>query len=140
VGGNNIQGEIQSEIGVMTQLRFLNLGDSSLGGTFPQDFFGLPNVREVHLQNAKFEGSLSEDFSNLSATVTEIILKNNNFTGQIPNAFDGFSKLKVLDLSGNPNLSGGVSVALCQRRRNMELLEVSCSVACDCCGFRDDCN
>ena len=77
----------------MTNLRVLNLGNSSMFGNIPIEIFRLPVLSQLDLSNANFDGELSEDFRLLNETLMELRLDGNNFSGDIPGAFDD---LKIL--------------------------------------------
>lgn len=93
LGENDFEGSIASKISLMTKLRVLSLGDTSMSGKIPTEIFLLPMIRELHLSNANFEGELSEDFRWLNGTLMQLSLDGNNFSGDIPGAFDD---LKIL--------------------------------------------
>ncbi len=93
LGGNNIEGSIPSSISLMTNLRVLNLGNTSMSGELPNELFSLPALSELHLSNAKFGGELSEDFRGLNATLMELSLDGNNFSGVVPAGFDDLKTL-----------------------------------------------
>lgn len=93
LGGNDIEGSIPSSISLMTNLLILSLGNSSMYGKIPTELFRLPMLSKLDLSNANFEGELSEDFRLLNETLMELRLDGNNFSGDIPEAFDD---LKIL--------------------------------------------
>jgi len=88
LGGNQLQGEIESVISRMTALRYLDLGNSRMGGELPPELYRLPRLIELSLSNAGFEGTLSEDFRLLNQTIRDVMLSGNNFVGSIPDAFN----------------------------------------------------
>jgi hypothetical protein len=146
LGGNDLEGSIPTEISQMTALRNIYLGNSRMGGELPHELFGLP-LRELHLQNAHFDGPLSEDLSDLRGTIREIVLNCNNFSGSIPQGLDECILVEKLDVTGNPLVYGAISEAICKRRRrfgrnkgvaSLSVLGVDCAVECRCCGFRGD--
>lgn len=88
LGGNDIKGSIPSSVSLMTNLRILSLGNSSMFGKIPSEIYRLPMLSELDLSNAGFEGELSEDFRWLNETLMKLSLNGNNFSGDIPGAFD----------------------------------------------------
>jgi len=88
LGGNRLEGVIESIISRMTALRSLDLGNSLMGGELPPELYRLPELIELRLPNANFEGTLSENFSFLNQTIRDVILSGNNFVGSIPEAFN----------------------------------------------------
>ena len=58
VYSNNIEGTIPEEIGLMSNLMYLNLGKNSLTGTIPQDFCNFPILETINLsENNNLQGS-----------------------------------------------------------------------------------
>lgn len=98
LGGNAIAGNIASNISMMTELRVLNLGNSTMSGELPTELYHLPRLKELHLSNANFGGELSDDFRLLNETLMALSLDGNNFSGEIPGAFDD---LEILGTCNN---------------------------------------
>jgi len=59
-----------------------------MGGQLPSELYRLPQLDELVLSNANFEGILSEDFRFLNETIRQIVLNDNRFSGTLPEAFD----------------------------------------------------
>ncbi|KAK2633256.1 hypothetical protein EUGRSUZ_L00223 [Eucalyptus grandis] len=80
--GNNISGNILSEIGKLNKLRYLDLGHNELSG------------------------QILESFGNLRMLI-QLALHSNNFWGSIPSSLKNCQNLLLLDLSTN-NLNGHI--------------------------------
>jgi hypothetical protein len=162
LGGNDLTGLIQIEISEMVELRSLHLGDSQMGGEIPAELYRLENLRVLQLQNANFEGTLSEDFGLLNQTIATISLNGNDFSGDVPRSLDECKYLRKsstfavrncvspclfffltsvflfcffqerLDLSDNPRVTGSISSALCQLRHSRVLKVVHIDCAVAC--------
>ena len=94
VGGNDLEGSILAEISGMASLRRLDMSHSRVGGTIPSELYRLEFLQEIHLQNATFEGKLSEDFRLLNRTLEEVLLNDNNFSGPVPQGLDVCRRLR----------------------------------------------
>ena len=145
LGDNDLEGKIRDEVNNMVSLKNIYLGDTKMGGIVPVGLFGLPKIEEIHLQNAAFSGELWGEFAKLSPTLMELFLQNNNFSGEIPDTLLQSQRLTKLDLTGNPEITGSIKSGsqLCKRRNyntvGVSVLNVDCTVVCECCGFRDEC-
>jgi Leucine-rich repeat (LRR) protein len=82
-----IVGTIPTQIRLQN-LKELRLGSTGMGGDLPEQIYTLPKIVELNLASAKFSGTLSERFALLNTTLQYVNLKDNQFTGPIPQAFD----------------------------------------------------
>ena len=78
----DLGGEIPPEIGNLTNLTYLHLGENQLSGKIPAEIGSLTNL-------------------------TELYLNNNQLSGEIPSEIGGLTKLFLLQLGGN-QLSGEI--------------------------------
>mmetsp|Transcript_34062 Transcript_34062/g.34281 ORF Transcript_34062/g.34281 Transcript_34062/m.34281 type:complete len:112 (-) Transcript_34062:439-774(-) len=59
VYSNNIEGTIPEEIGLMSNLTYVNFGKNALTGTIPQEFCNFPILETLNLsENNNLQGSL----------------------------------------------------------------------------------
>ncbi|EOY13289.1 Leucine-rich repeat protein kinase family protein, putative [Theobroma cacao] len=89
----------------------LDLFGMNLSGTIPPDMGNLSFVAFLDMGNNSFHGSLPIELANLRR-LKYLILSNNNFNGRIPSWFGSFSKLQNLSLNGN-NFEGVIPSSLC---------------------------
>ena len=82
-GNGNISGSIPSEIGAMTQLKFLDFDGNSLSGPIPDSLFSLSNLVNIDLNSNMLTGSLSEAVGDLS-DLEVLQLENNSLAGGLP--------------------------------------------------------
>lgn len=97
----NLGGELGTNLDSFTSIISIDLSDNHIGGTIPANL--PPTMKTFSLSANQFTGSLP-DFSSLSQ-LTDLSLKNNHLTGDLPDGFEQLMGLINLDLSGN-NLTG----------------------------------
>ncbi|XP_073037874.1 probable LRR receptor-like serine/threonine-protein kinase At4g37250 [Primulina eburnea] len=119
--GCGLLGSISSSLGMIENLRYLNLSSNSINGSIPESLFGaselqildvsnnmitgefpelvgtLKNLQVLNLYDNAFAGSLPRNLIALT-NLTVVSLKNNYFVGSIPG---GFNSVRILDLSFN---------------------------------------
>lgn len=131
-----INGTISPLISQLSDLSTLQLGFTGLGGTIPNEVFQLTSLSEMNLENAQFAGTIPELFKNLNATLMDLFLNDNQFTGSVPVAFDVLTALETLQIQGN-ELTGSISAQVCSERglrfQQLATLIVDCVVDCTCC-------
>ena len=114
-----LTGEIPPELGGLSNLTYLYLGDNQLTGEIPPELGGLSNLTELNLSDNQLTGEIPSELGGLS-NLTGLILDGNRLTGEIPSELGGLSNLMGLILNGNrltgeiPSELGGLS--------NLELL------------------
>ncbi|MBK9963196.1 MAG: T9SS type A sorting domain-containing protein [Saprospiraceae bacterium] len=132
---NNLKGNLPPELGLLTNLKVLNLFNNQLTGTIPVSLGGLSLLEELNLENNQFTGSIPLSFSglfslklasfssnNLSGnfplvltditTLNQLRLSDNFFTGTIPPGISKWNQINLIDFSNNqfsgnlpPNIS-----------------------------------
>jgi len=119
---NNLKGSIPSEIGQLTALRILNLGNNKyveIGGepnylmssTLPVSMTNLVNLEVLSMDGLSFNSELTDVFSGM-AKLRELYLNQNGFNNtQLPIGILSCSKLERLAIEGNflsqlPDLTG----------------------------------
>ncbi|XP_039034540.1 probable LRR receptor-like serine/threonine-protein kinase At1g67720 [Hibiscus syriacus] len=100
LSGQNLKGQIPSEINQMEGLIELWLDSNTLIGPLP-DMSSLINLKIVHLENNKLNCSLPSDLGRLP-NLQELNIQNNLFCGEIPAAL--LSKKINFEYEGNPGL------------------------------------
>lgn len=133
---HGITGTISPLIAQLTGLNVLQLGFTGLWGPIPEEIFVLTDLSEMNLEGAAFSGTISESFRRINASLMDLFLNDNQFTGSVPEAFDYLTALETLQLQGN-QLTGSISAAVCAERgiryQQLATLIVDCVVACNCC-------
>ncbi|KAJ6881251.1 receptor-like protein Cf-9 [Populus alba x Populus x berolinensis] len=102
LGMNNLQGTIPSTFSKDNILEYLNLNGNELEGTIPPSIINCTMLEVIDLGNNKIE----DTFPYFLETLPELqilVLKSNKLQGFVKgsNAHNSFSKLRILDISGN---------------------------------------
>ncbi|PRP79017.1 putative leucine-rich repeat receptor-like protein kinase [Planoprotostelium fungivorum] len=118
LSGNSLSGVIPSDLTALKSLRVLNLNHNNISGTFPAlypanlqyvDFIGssltgtlydtssYQNLTTLLLNGNKMNGPLPV----LSASLQQLDLGGNRFTGAVPSSLASVGSLQFLNLSGN---------------------------------------
>ena len=83
LGGNLLRGSIPSELGLLTDLRWLYLPDNQLQGGIPTELGNLTKLRRLDLSGNQLRGETPDELGNISG-LQELYLARNNLTGYIP--------------------------------------------------------
>ena len=104
-----MEGTIPSEIGLLTNLKVLNLAHCKFGGHFPAEVLQLPNLEKLHLTRNKFVGPIP---TNLSApNLVELMIARNRFHGTLPTELGNLANLENIEAYGN-FLAGSIPTEL----------------------------
>ncbi|MDC1119549.1 leucine-rich repeat domain-containing protein [Gammaproteobacteria bacterium] len=103
---NGLNGTIPSELGNLSNLTSLNLGNNSLTGTIPSELGNLTKLTQILLFSNSLTGSIPSELGNL-ANLTYLQLSNNTLSGSIPSELGNLTNLTYLNLSNN-SLSGSI--------------------------------
>ena len=97
---NWLEGEIPSELGILTSLEFLELGFNGLEGEIPPELGGLSNLEFLNLSGNQLTGEIPLELGSL-ANMTELYLSANRLSGEIPPELGGLANLTFLGLPAN---------------------------------------
>ena len=100
LSSNEFTGTIPEELGSLTGLERLYLGRNQLTGTMPPSLGNLTNLRRLYLSGNQLTGSIPPEIGNLTA-LELLYLYDNNLTGSIPPALGNLNSLKELLILGN---------------------------------------
>jgi len=99
-------GEIPPEIGNLTNLTYLNLGNNQLTGSIPSEIGNLTNLDYLNLASNQLTGSIPPEIGSLT-NLTNLILSSNQLSGEIPSEIGNLTNLTGLWLGDN-QLSGEI--------------------------------
>ncbi|KAA8529940.1 hypothetical protein F0562_034456 [Nyssa sinensis] len=131
LSGNNFTGPIPSlrtipwsHFDGLVNLTSIDLSENSVGGTIPSSLIGISSLSEILLQQNQFEGQLPE-FPNASSSLLQLLdLSNNKLEGLIPMSILELGSLRGLTLSFN-NFSGTMQFEIFQRLGNLIMLDLA---------------
>jgi len=106
-----INGTINPLVAQLTDLKILQVGFTGMGGPIPPQMFALTDLAEMNLEGAQFSGTIPEDFKLLNASLMDLYLNDNQFTGPVPLAFDALTALG--NYTDSVNLCMSLPLCLC---------------------------
>ena len=107
---NDLTGELPSELSRLTRLEVLDLGISEMSGAIPSWLGDLSGLRSLYLDGNQFTGGIPAELGNLTR-LEVLTLHDNELTGAIPPELGNLDNLQWLTFSGN-RLTGCVPVGL----------------------------
>ncbi|KAK9929605.1 hypothetical protein M0R45_026699 [Rubus argutus] len=108
LGNANLSGTLVTQLGVLSNLQYLELYSNNITGTIPEELGNLDNLVSLDLYLNNLTGGIPDKLGNL-AKLRFLRLNNNTLTGTIPFTLTNIGSLQVLDLSNN-NLTGDIPV------------------------------
>ncbi|GAB4845764.1 hypothetical protein Ancab_039173 [Ancistrocladus abbreviatus] len=103
--GTNLTGSIPGEIGLLHELKYLDLSDNALSGAIPTEICYIPKLKQLYLNTNRLEGSIPTEIGNLTS-LEWLILFDNQLSGSIPSSIGNMNNLAVVRAGGNKNLNG----------------------------------
>ena len=104
-GNDNLRGTLPPELGLLTDLEYLNVNSNQLTGTIPTQLGNLWSL-------------------------THLGLANNDLQGTLPTELERLTDLRTFYAQGNANLSGDIPQSFCVRP--FEAFSVDCDQLNDC--------
>ncbi len=105
LGNNQLSGAIPAQIGRLANLESLVLGDNGLSGPIPAQLGDLTNLEVLLLGDNGLSGPIPAQFGRLVGLET-LWLDDNQLSGAVPAELGSLSNLRGLLLNGNPRLAG----------------------------------
>ncbi|XP_027155993.1 probable LRR receptor-like serine/threonine-protein kinase At3g47570 [Coffea eugenioides] len=123
ISNMGLAGSIPSNLGNLSFLVSLDMGNNSFHGHLPEGMAHLRRIRFISLSHNNFTGEIPSWFGFLEK-LQHLSLRNNSFTGFLPPPLFNISGLGVIDFSEN-NLSGIIPVDMCNNLPSLKRLLVS---------------
>ncbi|KAA3488521.1 BRASSINOSTEROID INSENSITIVE 1-associated receptor kinase 1-like [Gossypium australe] len=108
VGNANLSGKLVPDLGLLTNLQFLELVGNNISGVIPEELGNLTNLVCLNLSLNALTGHIPTTLGKLQK-LRFLSLNDNSLTGQIPMALTTIHTLQVLDLSNN-RLEGNIPI------------------------------
>ncbi|KAL3817596.1 hypothetical protein ACHAXA_006485 [Cyclostephanos tholiformis] len=97
---NSLYGQIPSELGLLTEMRWLGIQESYLTGTIPESLGQWTNLLTFLVGGNYLEGGFPESFE-YNEMLGTIFIDRNNLNGTFPSVFTTLSNLEWLDAANN---------------------------------------
>ncbi len=107
---NALAGAIPSDLGSLTNIRWLHLSSNALTGTIPTELGDLRNLSSLTLWGNELTGPIPTELGNLR-NLQILYLAINELTGPIPTELGNLTNLEHLHLQGN-ELTGPIPTEL----------------------------
>ncbi|XP_061357693.1 probable LRR receptor-like serine/threonine-protein kinase At3g47570 [Gastrolobium bilobum] len=104
--GYQLHGSISPQVGNLSFLIYLNLGNNSFYGKIPQELGRLLQLQILSLVNNSLTGEIPTNLTGCSS-LKDLSLYDNNLIGKIPIQIGSLHKLELLYVGGN-NLTGEI--------------------------------
>ncbi|KAL8210749.1 hypothetical protein R6Q57_005186 [Mikania cordata] len=101
LGNNTFQGSIPHELGRLSRLRVLVLYENKLNGVIPTNLSSCSNLENLSIGFNKLVGSIPKEISFLSK-LTSFAIHYNRLTGGIPSFLGNITSMEEFSAAGNP--------------------------------------
>ena len=105
-GCNELNGEIPGELGSLTNLTILELGDNELTGPIPTELGSIANLQVLALGGNQLTGTVParpgwQTVASELGNLQELYLWGNELNGEIPGELGSLTNLTILELGDN---------------------------------------
>ena len=100
LGANQLGSSIPTSLGNLTNLTRLYLYGNQLDGSIPTSLGNLTNLTWLHLDGNRLSGAVPPQLGNL-ANLTRLYLRNNELSGALPQSLTRITGLRVFRFTGN---------------------------------------
>ncbi|KAG4110549.1 hypothetical protein ERO13_D13G055500v2 [Gossypium hirsutum] len=108
LGNAKLSGKLVPDLGLLSNLQYLELYSNNISGEIPEEIGNLTNLVSLDLYLNALTGHIPVTLGNLRK-LRVLRLNNNSLTGQIPMALTTIETLQLLDVSNN-QLEGDIPV------------------------------
>ena len=102
-----LEGELPQNIGNLTELEYLELGNNDFFGIIPESFCDLVNLGLFYIYNNHISGEIPECIGLDLINLYDFRVNNNALSGSIPESIGNLTSLRFLSLYSNP-ISGEI--------------------------------
>ena len=107
---NGLVGTIPKELGDLSNLVYMHLGQNELSGTIPKEIGNLTKLSQMHLWGNKLSGSIPKEFGNL-LSLTYLNISSNELSGVIPSEMGNLANLATFTFTQN-SITGGLPAGM----------------------------
>lgn len=109
---NNLTGAISDKISQLTDLTELYLnGNKDLGGNLPGTIGQLKKLESINIAQTSIGGAIPQALAECSA-LKNFMAYSNKLSGEIPDFWDKLPNIGVLQLYGNPDITGPIPASI----------------------------
>ncbi|KOM26524.1 hypothetical protein LR48_Vigan284s001000 [Vigna angularis] len=113
IGDNNFHGDIPQELGQLSKLEYLSVGNNSLlVGKFPSNLTACTHLKILFLNGNNLTGEIPVEIVSLQK-LQKLFLFKNNLSGRIPSFMGNISSLIHLSIGSN-NFKGDIPQEICR--------------------------
>ena len=104
--GNNLTGSISPKLGQFVNMTHLYIDQNpNLSGELPKEIGNMVKLQNINISQTKIGGTIPEELRNCADLANFMAFKTQLAT-PIPDIWDSFPKIGVIQLYGNPNMTG----------------------------------
>ena len=122
---DDLTGALSEKLGQLTELTDLYInGSTKLEGIIPTSIGNLTKLQNINIANTSIGGSIPQELSKCTA-LKNFMAFTNKLSGEIPDFWDNFPNLGVLQLYGNPGITGPIppSIGTLKKATGIQLKE-----------------
>ena len=112
LNSNNLTGSLSEKLGQLTELTelYINL-NKQFAGNLPSSIGQLQKLESINIAQTAIGGEIPQSLSQCKA-LKNFMAWNNQLSGEIPDFWDQLPNIGVLQLYGNPGLTGNIPASI----------------------------
>ena len=109
---SNITGTFSEKIGQLTNLKNLYIDrNKNLGGSIPASIGNLTKLESINIAQTSIGGQIPQELTKC-VSLKNFMAYSNKLSGQIPDFWDKLPNIGVLQLYGNPDITGPIPASI----------------------------